>query len=219
MCAQSFLVTLAQALLFAILASPLAKAQPPKTSELKALRIAVAKNEAAIASLRAETERLEALLTVSQDRAATDERLINALARTSPKTDWVGRALTLLVLGISILALVTSKRSVWLSGSMETHSERRLMLDAVQREPRVELRWWDPYYTGPLKKRPPADRVHNQKIDISTIYIYLPKDERKKYPIGVHLSARLALVRDRIKGWMVKRKESAAFEYPVEPTL
>jgi hypothetical protein len=43
MCAQSFLVTLAQALLFAILASPLAKAQPPKTSELKALRIAVAK--------------------------------------------------------------------------------------------------------------------------------------------------------------------------------
>ena len=87
------------------------------------------------------------------------------------------------------------------------------------------LRWIDkPTMVGsllhwPLKKRPPADRVHNQKIDISTIYIYVPENERKKYPIGVRLSARLALVRDRIKGSMIKRKEPTAFEYPVEPTL
>jgi hypothetical protein len=154
-----------------------------------------------------------------RDRATSDERLVNALTKISPRTDWASRALTLLALSVSVLALATSKRALWLSGSMETHSERRLMLDAVQREPRFELRWWDPYYTGPLKKRPPVDRVHNQKIDVGTIYIYLPEDGRKKYPIGVHLSARLALVRDRIKGWMIKRKEPAAFEHPVEPTL
>lgn len=78
---------------------------------------------------------------------------------------------------VSILALILSAYAVfrvqataiWLSGSLETHSQTRLQLEA--KEKGVRVIWWDKSHYG----RPPREHEHNTTADMGdVIYLMVP---------------------------------------------
>ncbi len=79
--------------------------------------------------------------------------------------EWIMVVLTLVVVFLTLLVVKVYDRIAWLTGSMESHSDLMLRIEArrgINGEP-VKLLWWDPTIEGvPTKKQ------HGQEVDLST---------------------------------------------------
>lgn len=92
---------------------------------------------------------------------------------------WVTVLLTLVIAVFTFLVWKVYERIAWFTGSMETHSDLMLRIEArrgINGEP-IKLLWWDPTI-----EKIPAKREHGQELDLSTIYIYLPLEMRRNKP-------------------------------------
>ena len=92
---------------------------------------------------------------------------------------WVTVLLTLVITFLTFLVWKTYERISWFTGSMETHSDLMLRIEArrgINGEP-IKLLWWDP-----TTEDTPAEKKHGQEIDLNTIYIYLPPNMRRHKP-------------------------------------
>ncbi|MEJ1366540.1 MAG: hypothetical protein RPV21_08320 [Candidatus Sedimenticola sp. (ex Thyasira tokunagai)] len=94
--------------------------------------------------------------------------------------DWIIIVLTLVIAFFTFLVWKVYERIAWLTGAMESHSDLMLRLEAKRGikdgEP-IKLVWWDPTI-----EKPPVKHKHGKEIDLSTIYVYLPLNERKVKP-------------------------------------
>lgn len=92
---------------------------------------------------------------------------------------WVTVLLTLVITFLTFLVWKTYEQIAWFTGSMETHSDLMLRIEArrgINGEP-IRLLWWDPTI-----ENTPAEKKHGQEVDLSTIYIYLPLEMRRNKP-------------------------------------
>jgi len=95
-------------------------------------------------------------------------------------TDWIMVVLTLIIAFFTFLVWKVYDRIAWLTGAMESHSEIMLRIEArrgIKGKP-IKLVAWDPTIEPP----PNTKRKHRQKIDVKTIYVYLPLSQRKNKP-------------------------------------
>lgn len=102
-------------------------------------------------------------------------------------SNWIMIFLTVVIAFFTYLVWKVYERIAWLTGAMETHSDLMLRIEArrgIGGEP-INLVWWDPTIESP-----PVKREHGKEIDLSTIYIYLPLNQRRHKP-----------------GWWAKAKE------------
>ena len=93
--------------------------------------------------------------------------------------DWIMIILTLVIAIFTFLVWKVYDRIAWLMGSMETHSDLILRIEAKRgiNDAPIKLLWWDPTIEAiPTKKQ------HGEEIDLSTIYIYLPPEMRRHKP-------------------------------------
>jgi hypothetical protein len=91
-------------------------------------------------------------------------------------SNWIMVILTLIIAFFTYLVWKVYERIAWLTGAMETHSDLMLRIEArrgIDGTP-IKLLWWDPTI-----EPPPVRREHGQEIDLSTIYIYLPLNQRQ----------------------------------------
>ena len=96
-------------------------------------------------------------------------------------TNWIMIFLTLVIAFFTFLVWKVYERMAWLTGSMETHSDLMLRIEArrgIDNTP-IKLVWWDPTIEPPRIKR-----EHGSEVDLSVIHIYLPLGERKNRPTG-----------------------------------
>ena len=95
-------------------------------------------------------------------------------------TNWINVVLTFFVIIITYLVLKVYLKIAWFTGSMESHSEVMLRIEAkrgINHQP-IKLMWWDPTIAPP-----PVKREHGQEeVDLSTVYMYLPLDQRRNNP-------------------------------------
>lgn len=93
--------------------------------------------------------------------------------------NWMLVLLTLVIAFLTFLVWKVYERIAWLTGAMETHSEIMLQIEAkrgINGQP-ISLVAWDPTI-----EPPPIKREHAKVIDLSTIYVYLPLQQRKNKP-------------------------------------
>jgi len=93
--------------------------------------------------------------------------------------NWMLVLLTLFIAFLTYLVWKVYRQIAWLTGAMETHSEIMLRIEAkrgINGQP-LRLVAWDPTI-----EPPPIKREHGKEIDLSTIYVYLPLQERKNKP-------------------------------------
>lgn len=147
-----------------------------------------ARLEREVAALATENATLMARVSAAEERARSDAQTIRSLADPSPKwTDYGGLIFGLSAFVVSVLALFVSQRSAWFTGSMETHSQIALELEAMKNK--VELRWWDPQYAGPKKTYPPSKKQHDQPFERKVVYVFVPTRERKKHSMLEYVKA------------------------------
>jgi len=95
-------------------------------------------------------------------------------------TDWIIAGLTFVIALFTCLVWRTYSRIAWLTGSMETHSDLMLRLQALKGgadgKP-IDLVWWDPNIADP-----PGVREHDKPVDMNRIHIFLPPKLRRKKP-------------------------------------
>ncbi len=95
-------------------------------------------------------------------------------------TDWIIAGLTLIIAVFTLLVWRVYRRIAWLTGSMETHSDLMLRLQALRGgadgKP-IELVWWDPTIEDA-----PGVREHGKPVDMKRIHIYLPLELRRNKP-------------------------------------
>jgi radical SAM superfamily enzyme YgiQ (UPF0313 family) len=71
------------------------------------------------------------------------------------------------------------ERIAWLTGSMESHSNLMLQIEArrgIKDGEPIKVVWWDPTIGGV-----PKEREHGMQVDLDTIYVYLPEEMRSKH--------------------------------------
>lgn len=94
--------------------------------------------------------------------------------------EWIMAFLTLVIAFFTFLVWKVYERIAWLTGAMESHSNLMLRLEAKRGikdgEP-IKLIWWDPTI-----EIPPVEREHGKDVDLSTMYVYLPPNERHIKP-------------------------------------
>ena len=93
--------------------------------------------------------------------------------------EWIMVGLTLVIAMFAFLVWKTYYRIEWFTGSMETHSELMLQIEArrgINGEP-IKLEYWDPTIVKSPKKK-----QHGQEVDLSVIYIGLPLEMRRNKP-------------------------------------
>jgi hypothetical protein len=93
--------------------------------------------------------------------------------------NWLMVVLTLVIAIFSYLIWKVYYQIEWLTGAMESHSEIMLRIEAkrgINGQP-IKLVAWDPTIEAP-----PVKREHGQEIDVNTIYVYLPLNQRKNKP-------------------------------------
>jgi hypothetical protein len=88
---------------------------------------------------------------------------------------------------VAIVALVQARkarklaeRANWLTGAMESHSTRQLMIAA--REQGIKAMWWDRSRYGPFPSL--ALIKHDEEVNLEKIYFDLPPDLRKQSDTG-----------------------------------
>jgi hypothetical protein len=89
---------------------------------------------------------------------------------------WITVIATLVIAFLTFLVWKVYERMAWLTGAMETHSDLMLRIEAqrgINGEP-IKLVWWDPTIG-----KTPTKKEHGQRIDLSTIYVYLPLEMRQ----------------------------------------
>lgn len=94
-------------------------------------------------------------------------------------TDWIIIVLTLVIAFFTYLVWKVYERIAWLTGAMESHSDIMLRIEAkrgVNGQP-IKLVAWDPTIEAP-----PVKREHGEEINLNTIYVYLPLNQRKNKP-------------------------------------
>jgi len=92
--------------------------------------------------------------------------------------DWIMIILTLVIAFFTFLVWKVYERIAWLTGAMESHSDIMLRVEAkrgIKDGKEIKLIWWDPTI-----EKPPIKREHGQEIELDTIYVYLPPEERKE---------------------------------------
>ena len=85
--------------------------------------------------------------------------------------------LTLVIAFFTFLVWKVYERMAWLTGAMESHTDLMLRIEAkrgIKDGREIKLIWWDPTI-----ERPPIKREHGQEMELDTIYVYLPPNERK----------------------------------------
>ena len=96
--------------------------------------------------------------------------------------EWVTVFLTLVIAVFTFLVWRVYERMAWLTGAMETHSDLQLRIEAlrgIHGKP-IRLVWWDTTF-----KDTPTKKEHGQEIDLSTIYISLPREMRRNNPTAM----------------------------------
>jgi len=95
-------------------------------------------------------------------------------------TDWIIAGLTFIIAIFTFLVWRVYRRIAWLTGSMETHSDLMLRLQALiggaDGKP-IELIWWDPTIEDA-----PGVREHGKPVEMKRIHIYLPLELRRNKP-------------------------------------
>ncbi|WP_169923954.1 hypothetical protein [Sulfurifustis variabilis] len=87
--------------------------------------------------------------------------------------------LTVIIAFFTYLVWKVYERIAWLTGAMESHSDIMMRIEAkrgINGDP-IKLVAWDPTI-----EPPPIKREHGEEIDVNTIYVYLPLDQRKNKP-------------------------------------
>jgi hypothetical protein len=100
-------------------------------------------------------------------------------------TDWIIAVLTFVIALFTCLVWRAYRRIAWLTGSMETHSDLMLRLQALKGDADgkpIELVWWDPTIADP-----PGVREHGKPVDMKRIHIFLPPKLRWKKPLWKRL--------------------------------
>lgn len=90
--------------------------------------------------------------------------------------EWIMVAFTFVIIFFTFQVWKVYVRTEFLTGAIESHSNLMLRIEAsrgINGKP-IKLVWWDP-----TVEKPPVEQAHGQEIDISTIYIYLPLDQRR----------------------------------------
>lgn len=109
-----------------------------------------------------------------------DPMAAQAVGGTPMITDWIIAGLTLIIAVFTFLVWRVYRRIAWLTGSMETHSDLMLRLQALKGgadgKP-IELVWWDPTIEAA-----PGVREHGKPVDMKRIHIYLPLELRRNKP-------------------------------------
>ncbi len=93
--------------------------------------------------------------------------------------EWIMVVLTLVIAMFAFLVWKTYYRIEWFTGSMETHSDLMLQIEArrgINGKP-IKLVYWDPTIVKFPKKK-----QHGHVVDLSVIYIGLPLGMRQKKP-------------------------------------
>ena len=93
--------------------------------------------------------------------------------------NWVIAIFTIVIAVLSFAVHTVYRRIEWLTGAMETHSNWMLRIRAfegINGEP-IEMVWWDP-----SEGDPPVEKKHGEPVKLDPIYIYLPRELRKKKP-------------------------------------
>jgi hypothetical protein len=116
------------------------------------------------------------LVAVAWPRVAAPQ----AAGGTPMITDWIIAVLTFVIAVFTFRVWRVYWRIAWLTGSMETHSNLMLRLQALKGgadgKP-IELVWWDPTIEDA-----PGVREHGKPVDMKRIHIYLPPELRRNKP-------------------------------------
>lgn len=94
-------------------------------------------------------------------------------------TDCIMIVLTAVIAFFAFLVWRVYARIEWFTGSMESHSETMLRIEAKRgmNDKPIKLVWWDPTI-----EPPPIKREHGQEVDMEIIYVFLPPGQRKNKP-------------------------------------
>ena len=99
--------------------------------------------------------------------------------------NWLLVFLTLLLVVLTYLVWKVYEQIAWLTGSMETHSDLMLRIEAlrgIDNKP-IELIWWDPTIEDP-----PIFPEHGKPVELKRIHIFVPPELRhRKQRIGKRL--------------------------------
>ena len=87
--------------------------------------------------------------------------------------------LTFLIVVITVLVFLVYERIEWLTGAMESHSDKLLKIEALRGvgEESIKLTWWDPTLGDPT-----PSPEHNQEITMDQIFFMLPPHLRDSQP-------------------------------------
>lgn len=78
------------------------------------------------------------------------------------------------------ITIKMQRRMNWLTGSLESHSQLRLIMAA--REQELEPIWWDPKHRGDGTKHWPnlTGAHHGERIRMQRVYVGIPVKDRTK---------------------------------------
>jgi hypothetical protein len=92
--------------------------------------------------------------------------------------EWVTAGLTIVIAFFTFLVFRVYQRMAFLTGAIESHSNLMVRIEAKRGIDGKSIKaiWWDPT----VEKTP--IRQHGQEDDLSTIYLFLPQEQRKYRP-------------------------------------